>query len=187
MEHRRMNIAWVDILDENKLARKHDVRAFEVEEILLNNPRLFFVEQGNIKGEDVYLALGRTEEGRYLSVFFTVAPANPIGLRWLPARAIWTVRSVNAMAKNKKTRDSLPKTFETVDEFAAFWDSHSTADYPEAFREVRGTVKVQRRRYYRVALASRLGAQLARRARTQGVTLDTLVNQILKANIHPRV
>lgn len=64
-----MNIAWIDILDENKLERKHDVRAFEVEEVLLNNPRLFFVEQGNIKGEDV-LALGRTAEGRYLSVFF---------------------------------------------------------------------------------------------------------------------
>lgn len=90
------------------------------------------------------------------------------------------------MAKNKKTRDPLPKMFETIDEFAAFWDSHSTADYPEAFREVKDTIKVQRCRYYRVALGSQLGAQLARRARTQGMTLDVLVNKILKANIHHR-
>lgn len=65
-----MDIAWVDILDETKLERKHSVRAYEVEEVLLGHPRIFFVEQGNIRDEDVYLALGQTEEGRYLAVFF---------------------------------------------------------------------------------------------------------------------
>ncbi|MEW5718392.1 MAG: hypothetical protein AB1817_07200, partial [Chloroflexota bacterium] len=69
------------------------------------------------------------------------------------------------MPKNKKTRDPLPESFETIEEFTAFWDTHSTADYPEAFREVKSKVQVQRRRHYRVALASPLGAQLARRAR----------------------
>jgi uncharacterized DUF497 family protein len=65
-----MDIAWVDILDEDKLERKHDVHAYEVEEVLLSNPRIYLVEKGNIEGEDVYLGLGRTEEGRYLAIFF---------------------------------------------------------------------------------------------------------------------
>lgn len=65
-----MDIAWVDVLDEDKLERKHDVRGFEAEEVLSNEPRVFFIEKGNIEGEDVYLGLGQTEEGRYLAVFF---------------------------------------------------------------------------------------------------------------------
>ncbi len=65
-----MDIAWVDVLDEDKLERKHDVRGFETEEVLFNEPRVFFIEKGNIEGEDVYLGLGQTEEGRYLAVFF---------------------------------------------------------------------------------------------------------------------
>lgn len=65
-----MEIAWIDILDEDKLQRKHQVNVYEVETVLLGNPRIFFVEEGNIEGEDVYLALGRTDEGRYLAIFF---------------------------------------------------------------------------------------------------------------------
>ncbi len=65
-----MDIAWVDILDPDKLAHKHRVSAFEVEEVLLGEPRLSFVEKGNVRGEDMYLALGQTDEGRYLAVFF---------------------------------------------------------------------------------------------------------------------
>ena len=65
-----MDIADIEILDENKLERKHGVYAFEVEEVLRGDVRFFFVEKGYIEGEDVYRALGRTEEGRYLIVFF---------------------------------------------------------------------------------------------------------------------
>ncbi len=65
-----MEIAWVEVLDEDKLLRKHHVNAYEVEEVLFNNPRIYFVEKGNVEGEDVYLGLGRTTEGRYLAVFF---------------------------------------------------------------------------------------------------------------------
>ncbi len=65
-----MDIAKIVILDEDKLERKHDVYGYEAEEVLLNKPRFFFAQQGNVEGEDVYRALGRTEEGRYLVVFF---------------------------------------------------------------------------------------------------------------------
>jgi uncharacterized DUF497 family protein len=63
------NIVWLDeIVD--KLAVKHQVDTEEVEEVLNGKPRIRFVEKGRGTGEDVYMALGRTDAGRYLTVLF---------------------------------------------------------------------------------------------------------------------
>jgi len=35
-----------------------------------SHPKIDFVEKGKIGGENIYLALGQTDSGRYLSVFF---------------------------------------------------------------------------------------------------------------------
>lgn len=60
---------WLpDIVD--KLLVKHGVTIDEVEELFFNRPRYRFVEAGRRRGEDVYSALGRTNSGRYLVVFF---------------------------------------------------------------------------------------------------------------------
>ena len=62
-------IIWLNqIVD--KLAFKHQVETYEVEEVLTGNPKFRFVEKGERKGENVYLALGQTEGGRYLIVLF---------------------------------------------------------------------------------------------------------------------
>jgi hypothetical protein len=55
---------------EDKLLWKHNVLAIEVEEILFGKPRIYFVEHGHAPNEDLYAAHGRTEEGRYLIVFY---------------------------------------------------------------------------------------------------------------------
>ena len=47
-----------------------NVREFEIREIFHDAPRYRFLESGKIKGEHLYLALGVTDTGRYLSVFF---------------------------------------------------------------------------------------------------------------------
>ena len=62
-------IIWLDTIVE-KLAWKHEVLPHEVEEVLSGRCRIFKKESGNIEGEDLYNALGRTKAGRYLSVFF---------------------------------------------------------------------------------------------------------------------
>ena len=62
-------LIWLEEIEE-KLWRKHRVETDEVWEIFEDKPRYWFVEKGNRPGEDVYLGLGRTEAGRYLSVFF---------------------------------------------------------------------------------------------------------------------
>jgi uncharacterized DUF497 family protein len=62
-------IIWIrDVVD--KLAFKHHVETNEVEQMLENKPAFRFVEKGKQKGEDLYLALGQTNVGRYLAVLF---------------------------------------------------------------------------------------------------------------------
>ena len=62
-------IIWLeDVVD--KLISKHNVETYEVEEVFANDPKLRFVEKGERSGEDVFLTLGQTNAGRYLSVFF---------------------------------------------------------------------------------------------------------------------
>jgi uncharacterized DUF497 family protein len=62
-------IVWLrNIVD--KLAVKHHVEIDEVEEVLSNQPKFRFVEKGERAGENVYIALGQTEAGRYLAVLF---------------------------------------------------------------------------------------------------------------------
>ena len=60
---------WLDDIVE-KLAQKHRVEPYEVEELFTDRPKFRFVENGHREGEDVYAALGQTDAGRYLIVFF---------------------------------------------------------------------------------------------------------------------
>jgi len=62
-------IIWIrNVVD--KLLRKHNVTTDEVEEVFRNRPHYRLIEAGNIEGEDLYAALGQTESGRYLIVYF---------------------------------------------------------------------------------------------------------------------
>jgi uncharacterized protein len=66
---------WLpDIIE--KLAAKHQVTQDEVEEVFFNRPHYRFIESGYQLGEDVYAALGQTEAGRYLIVFFIHKPGH---------------------------------------------------------------------------------------------------------------
>jgi uncharacterized DUF497 family protein len=66
---------WLpDIIE--KLESKHRVLPEEVEEVFFNRPHFRFIEKGRVAGEDVYVALGQADSGRYLSVFFIHKPRN---------------------------------------------------------------------------------------------------------------
>jgi uncharacterized DUF497 family protein len=54
----------------DKLALKHHVETHEVEEVLAGKSKFRLAEKGEREGEDVYVALGQTEAGRYLTVLF---------------------------------------------------------------------------------------------------------------------
>lgn len=59
-----------------KVATKHGLRQDEVEDVFFNRPRFRFVETGHTSGEDVYVATGQTNAGRFLIVFFILKPDN---------------------------------------------------------------------------------------------------------------
>ena len=85
-------VIWLDNVVE-KLAIKHRVIPVEVEEVLRNRPRFWFAAKGNQPGENVYLALGRTDSGRYLTVLFIYKP---------PAQAL--ILSARDMATKERKR-----------------------------------------------------------------------------------
>jgi len=62
-------VIWLDDVV-GKLAFKHHVNTTEVEQVLNNRPKFRFAQKGMRKGEDLYSALGQTDAGRYLAVFF---------------------------------------------------------------------------------------------------------------------
>lgn len=53
-----------------KLLVKHDVTTEEAEEVLRSKALFRRTAKGRVKGEDIYTALARTLNGRYLIVFF---------------------------------------------------------------------------------------------------------------------
>jgi len=63
------DIVWKERIVE-KLAEKHGVSVAEAEEVLCAKPVVRKIAKGRVRGEDVYAALGRIENGRYVVVFF---------------------------------------------------------------------------------------------------------------------
>lgn len=62
-------LIWLpDIVD--KLEDKHNVTIFEVESLFERIPIFSKIEKGRIRGDNLYRALGRTQSGRYLAVYF---------------------------------------------------------------------------------------------------------------------
>ena len=62
-------LIWLDAIVD-KLDWKHHVQPEEVREVFNNRPKFRFVEKGHHPNEHVYFAAGRTDNGRYLIVFF---------------------------------------------------------------------------------------------------------------------
>jgi len=62
-------IIWLrEVVD--KLVWKHSLTTDEVEEALTSARRFRFIETGDMAGEDLYVAMGRTAAGRYLIIYF---------------------------------------------------------------------------------------------------------------------
>lgn len=62
-------IIWLEDIVE-KLILKHGVDQDEVIQVLRNKPVFRLIEKGHRKDENLYAALGQTDPGRYLTVFF---------------------------------------------------------------------------------------------------------------------
>ena len=86
------DIIWLDRIIE-KIAWKHNILPSEVEQVLCGQCRIFRKEKGRVEGEHLYNALGKTESGRFLSVFF---------IRKLGSKAlIVTARDMNKAERSR--------------------------------------------------------------------------------------
>lgn len=77
------------------------------------------------------------------------------------------------MAENETQMTTISKS-RSIEEIAAFWDTHDLTDFEDQTHEVEIEVRLPRRR--KVSLAPELADRLADRARRDGVSIETLVN-----------
>ncbi|MFN8488859.1 MAG: CopG family antitoxin [Caldilineaceae bacterium] len=86
--------------------------------------------------------------------------------------------------ENIKVRDPIPE-FETLDDIAEFWDTHSTADYADLTHEVQFEVRLYKKdeKYTAITLLPELSKVIEALAEARGVSVETLVNVWLTEKI----
>ncbi len=84
----------------------------------------------------------------------------------------------NAKSKVKMERNAspLPEHFKSLEEAAAFWDAHDSADYEEHMSEVDGEAHIERS-VYLISLDGALFRKVHAIAEKKGLRAETLVNR----------
>jgi hypothetical protein len=82
----------------------------------------------------------------------------------------------------RKHVDPIPEEFASYEEAAEFWDTHDPEDYPDAFRPVKATVELRRRRY-EIEIDEELAKMLQAAARRQKKTVSQLASEILRKEL----
>jgi hypothetical protein len=81
--------------------------------------------------------------------------------------------------KQKKKRDPIPESFDSIAEAAEFWDTHDSADYENIMEDVDFEVDINRHIYF-VPVAESVFEIVREKARSQGVSTETMVNLLLQ-------
>ena len=81
-----------------------------------------------------------------------------------------------------KQIDPIPEEFASYEEAAAFWDTHDTTDYPDAFQTVKVASEL-RGRHYEIEIEADVVQALRTQARQSGVTLSQLANELLRQQL----
>ena len=83
---------------------------------------------------------------------------------------------------HEKQVDPIPENFSSLEEAGEFWDTHDTADYPDAFQTVEATTEL-RNRYYEIEIDMTVAQALRDRARQRGITTSDLATEILREQL----
>ena len=87
-----------DVGNRRKNESKHSVTIVEAEEVFFNNPLLISVDAKHSETERRYLALGKTNQGRKLTVIFTLRQINTL------------IRVISARDQHRKERNLYDQT-----------------------------------------------------------------------------
>ena len=95
-----------------------------------------------------------------------------------PTTTVYQPGSTRFLPESKKQttqRDPIPEDFGSLEEFRAFRDTHSTADYEDLVEDVDVHINIRSSKVY-CTVAKDLLAQLRTHARRQGVSTETLID-----------
>lgn len=90
------------------------------------------------------------------------------------------------MAKSKgrkKQREPIPESFQTLEEFQEFWDSHSLADYWDETEEAHFDVKLEKRRKVYFEVDSQTAEKIRKLATERGISPQQLLTEWLQEKL----
>lgn len=89
--------------------------------------------------------------------------------------------------KNKKTNhvDPIPQEFNTYEAAAEFWDSHDTTDYLDDFEDVVLEGAELHNRIFEVEIDEDVAVALSQQAKKEGISIKSLVSQLLRQQLPP--
>lgn len=87
------------------------------------------------------------------------------------------------MPNSGKRVDPLPDEFASYEEAAAFWDTHDTTDYPEAFQTVEVEEVALRQQRYEVEIDEDVLHMLREQARQRDLPLSRLASDLLRQQL----
>ena len=86
-----------------------------------------------------------------------------------------------AESKVKEEKDPLPEQFNSIETAVEFWDTHSLADYEEAWKDVECEIDISCAHIRSQSIAAYIRNYASLRAR--GVSAETLVNLWLQEKV----
>ena len=91
------------------------------------------------------------------------------------------------MNDNQNPVDPLPEEFDSYEEVVAFWDTHDTTDYLEAFETVEvEDVDIKHHRF-EIEVKADLMVVLSKQAEERGIAISQLVDSLLREGISTAV
>ena len=89
------------------------------------------------------------------------------------------------MPNSGKRVDPIPDEFATYEDAAAFWDTHDTTDYPDAFQTVEVEEVTLRQRRYEVEIDEDVLRMLQEHARQREIPISRLASDLLRQQLLP--
>ena len=89
------------------------------------------------------------------------------------------------MPNSGKRVDPIPNEFASYEDAAAFWDTHDTTDYPDAFQTVEVEEVALRQRRYEVEIDEDVLRMLQEQARQRDLPISRLASDLLRQQLLP--
>jgi hypothetical protein len=89
------------------------------------------------------------------------------------------------MPNSGKRVDPIPNEFATYEDAAAFWDTHDTTDYHDAFQTVEVEEVALRQRRYEVEIDEDVLRMLQEQARKRDLPISRLASDLLRQQLLP--